>query len=379
MICINCVAPAPLKVLIKKCGSREQCQYCSRESDLTVSTDLLFKYIYDRVEENLASEDDLSRFEYYSWQLGSDDIGADHIDIVLAEWFNLQDEPYFEDLCANPPSSGFDADAIYYRDDGALERNFYDGRWAKFVADTRHTHRFFNPSAREFLDDVFSILTSQDGTLKPVCIRVMRPGDQLYRARKIFDYASAQGFQAKVAENISPPPNHLASSQRMTPQGIAALYTALERDTCLSEIRSITGDRVVSVALTPITEVNLLDLTKLAQIEAPSLTLLDEGYLDACHLRTFIASLVEKMSKPQVQNDELSNLSTQIVFEYLRIQFGALVDGLVFPSVQTASRGTNVVFFPELSGVSDGIPTLFDDLPGIALLANQAERPSSQW
>jgi hypothetical protein len=58
------------------------------------------------------------------------------------------------------------------------------------------------------------------------------------------------------------------------------------------------------------------------------------------------------MSKPKGRNDDLSYLSTQVVFEYLRLRFGSQVDGLVFPSVQTGARGTNVVLFPEASVVS---------------------------
>ena len=55
------------------------------------------------------------------------------------------------------------------------------------------------------------------------------------------------------------------------------------------------------------------------------------------------------MSRPKARNDELSYLSTQVVFEYLRLRFGKQVDGLVFPSVQTGEAGTNVVLFPEAS------------------------------
>ena len=107
---------------------------------------------------------------------------------------------------------------------------------------------------------------------------------------------------------------------------------------------------MVSIALTPTTSLKLLDLTRLQQVEPPKQTLLDVGYLDAQHLRTFLKSLVKKMSKPKGRNDELSYLSTQVVFEYLRLRFGTQVDGLIFPSVQTGEKGTNLVLFPE-SGV----------------------------
>lgn len=58
------------------------------------------------------------------------------------------------------------------------------------------------------------------------------------------------------------------------------------------------------------------------------------------------------MSRPKARNDELSYLSTQVVFVYLRLRFGKYADGLVFPSVQTGEKGTNVVPFPEASRLS---------------------------
>ena len=156
----------------------------------------------------------------------------------------------------------------------------------------------------------------------------------------------------------------------MTPNGISALYCALERNTCLSEIRCITGDEVVSVAVTPTAQLKLLDLTKLELVESPNLTYFDDGYRDSLHLKTFLKSMVKKMSKPKGRNDELSYLSTQVVFEYLRLQFGPQVDGLVFPSVQTGEIGTNVVLFPEASVISakqyeqpDAMDAVFNDKP----------------
>lgn len=142
----------------------------------------------------------------------------------------------------------------------------------------------------------------------------------------------------------------------MTPNGISALYCALERETCLSEIRSITGDNVVSAALTPVAELKLLDLTVLNRVEPPELSPLDVGYRKALHRKVFLGSLVKKMSRPKARNDELSYLSTQVVFEYLRLRFGEQVDGLVFPSVQTGEAGTNVVLFPEASRLAYILP-----------------------
>lgn len=356
MICIDCVKPEALKKHIALNGQPHLCQYCGK-AGTAVATEALFGYIYDRVRENVADEDGLSQFEHgMIYEVGADDIAVQSIDIVLLEWFDLGEEPYFDDLLAGaPPEFKTNArghETHFYSDDGLLERNFYEDRWAAFVEDIRHAHRFFNPKARDFLDAVFAFLLTDEATLTPECVRTMACGEPLYRARSADGYRQIKALVESLPSQFGPTPKDKAGSQRMTPNGISALYCALERETCLSEIRSIAGDHVVSVGLTPTTQLKLLDLTRLERLEPRKLTLLDTGYLDNLHLRTFIHSLVKKMSRPKGRNDELSYLSTQVVFEYLRLRFGEQVDGLVFPSVQTGEQGTNVVLFPEASVVS---------------------------
>lgn len=356
MICIRCVTPIPLKKLVADNGTLCKCNYCD-EDNVAVDAKFLFDYVIERVEENIASEGDLSSYEEVSiYDIGADDISVATIDVVLSEWFDLGDDPYFDDLLKHLPnkylknSRGYDRH--YYADDGLLERNFYEDRWAKFIDGIRHSHRFFNPNARDFLDSVFSFLSTDRGELKSEVVRTLKQGQELYRARTVQDYDAAKKIEEDPVSQLGPTPRDRATSQRMTPNGISALYCALERETCLSEIRSITGDHVLIVAMTPTTQLKLLDLTKLERIEPPKLTVHEKGYLEAMHLKTFISSLVKKMSRPKGRNDELGYLSTQVVFEYLRLSFGNQVEGLVFPSVQTGEKGMNVVLFPESSVIS---------------------------
>lgn len=356
MICINCVTPASLKKLISNHGTNHTCQHCG-DNGVAVEPKFLFDYIIERAIENTATEDDLSQYEYgMLFDCGSDDIDVASLDVVLAEWLNLGDEPYFDNLYEYAPKefkiNVGNMDRLYFADDGLLESNFYEGKWEKFIAGIRHSHRYFNPEARLFLDSVFAFMSNDGDVLKPECVRIIPKGVPLYRARSASTYEDVKKIADAPASQLGPTPKDRASSQRMTPSGISALYCSLERETCLSEIRSITGDNVVSIAMTPTSQLKLLDLTTLELVESPKLTLLDKGCRDALHLKTFIGSLVEKMSKPKGRNDELSYLSTQVVFEYLRLLFGSQVNGLVFPSVQTGDKGTNVVLFPESSVVS---------------------------
>jgi hypothetical protein len=356
MICSGCVTPHLLKEVVWSRGHLGQCSYC-RQVDLAVSRYILFDHILELVDKNVATEKDLTHYELdLIYECGSDHIAVDGIDIVMSEWFELGDEVYFDDLMAYLPDTYQKADdgrdRHYYSDDGDLELNIYEDKWEKFIAGIRHSHRFFNPNAAGFLDSVFSMLIGADLKLKPDVVRNIAKGELLYRARTAQTFDAAKKIMESPHTELGPTPKDKASSQRMTPNGISALYCALERETCLSEIRSITGDNVVSGAMTPTTQLQLLDLTKLELVEPPKLTVFNDGYRDSLHLKTFIKSLVKKMSKPKGRYDDLSYLSTQVVFEYLRLKFGKEVDGLVFPSVQTGEVGTNVVLFPEAGVMS---------------------------
>ncbi|WP_423358666.1 RES family NAD+ phosphorylase [Pseudomonas citronellolis] len=353
MICIECVTPEPLKNLIDAHGQEAECNYCQRRG-MAIESLILFNYVYARVSENIARKEDLSDYELsmlYGARIELFPIAE--IDVVLSEWLDLGNDPYFNDLCNGVPDEFKLDDAgdttHFYGEDDAMEINLYEGLWDRFVEGVQYTHRFFNTSAREFLDSVFSLLVADNESLKPEAIRTMVNGDLMYRARLAKGLSEAEKIINDPAGQFGPTPRFQASSQRMTPNGISALYCALERETCLSEIRSITGDHVVSAALTPVAELKLLDLTILDQVAPPELSLLDVGFRKALHHKIFLGSLVKKMSRPKARNDELSYLSTQVVFEYLRLRFGKQVDGLVFPSVQTGEAGTNVVLFPEAS------------------------------
>ncbi|MGT2469290.1 RES family NAD+ phosphorylase [Paraburkholderia terrae] len=335
-----------------------------------LATDSLFEYIYQKVKENVAGEGDISDFEYNMlYEGGAGDIPIATIDVVLSEWFELGNEVYYDDLCRMAPeelvTSSQGHDAHFYSDTGQMERNQFEETWAQFVEGVSHTHRFFNPTARNFLDSVFEFLVVRGDELNEGCVRTVLSGEMLFRARVVDSAAEARKFWENTSTEFALAPRGRASSQRMTPAGIPAMYCALERATCLSEIRSITGDNVASVAFTPTAQLKLLDLTKLETIEAAKLTLLDDGYLRAIHLKAFIESLVRKMSKPKGRRDELSYLSTQVVFEYIRLRFGEQVDGVMMPSVQTGEVGTNVVLFPEACLIRSVSINLEDGIRGI--------------
>ncbi|UCR85458.1 hypothetical protein [Pseudomonas chlororaphis] len=134
----------------------------------------LFGYIYKRVAENVVGKDDLTHYELgMLYQGGADFVAIAEIDIVLMEWFELGEEPYFDDLLAGAKVDDAGDETHFYSDDGTLEENLYEAWWDRFVDDVRYAHRFFNTGARRFLDLVFSLLSTDENALKPEVIRTI--------------------------------------------------------------------------------------------------------------------------------------------------------------------------------------------------------------
>jgi len=358
-ICQSCSKNESIRSFIQNNRTKEQCHYCG-ESGFAAPITTVFDHILCLIDDNFASNDDLTHYEQVMiYDCGSDNIPIYEIDEIISENLNLDSEPYFDDLIKYIPTEykkdGNGSTRHFFADDGYLENNIYDQLWEKFSLEINHSFRFFNANANKFLDSVFSCLTDENGNIQPIIIRTLLKGDKLYRARIVADIESAREISSAPATQLGPVPAYKASNQRMTPHGISALYCSLERETCLSEIRSITGDFVISGAFTPVSRLKLLDLRCIKELYVPHLTLFDFGCRRNKHLQVFIQSLVEKLSKPKRRDDEFSYLPTQFVFEYFRVKFNSTIDGLIFPSVQTGGAGTNIVLFPENSIVSTNL------------------------
>nr|WP_312130686.1 RES family NAD+ phosphorylase [Stenotrophomonas pavanii] len=355
-VCINCITPERLKSLAASNSSTGKCAFCKGKGT-GISAPILYDYLWARIRENTVSVNQLSDYEQAMiYECGADDVQMATIDVVVAEWLGLGEESYLEDALAHLPSDlRFDdhgQQRHFFMDEGNLERNPYDDKWLDFVKGISHVHRFFNSEATSFLDAIFFDLLDMKGRVHESRLLTLKPGIALFRARKVDGREKAELLESNPSSQFGSTPPYLAGSQRMTPNGISALYCALDRETCLSEIRSITGDNVVSIALTPTSPMIFLDISRLGLDHIADRDMLDEGYLDQVQRRSFIRSLVTKMSRPKRTGDELTYLSTQVVFEYLRIKLAKTAHGIAFPSVQTGSKGVNVAVFPEYCSIT---------------------------
>ncbi|WP_122679379.1 RES domain-containing protein [Pseudomonas viridiflava] len=345
MICDRCVFISPLKKVVIESGCFSKCTYCGAEG-IAHDEESLISYIRERFVESYSPVDTLSPYDYYmSMESGADEPR------VMEYWEPLQDtydlaHPDFVEKLVGALEAEFGGHKFYYLDDGSLENNSYEIDWNDFEWSVHHHQRFFNSNAKDFLDSLFNFACKDEKLVAKVIVRLTKE-DRLYRARKADGFKSLQDIEKDPIVQLGPTPKQFASSQRMTPRGISAMYCARDRKTCLSELRPLAGDLIVSGAFAPTTHLDFLDLSKLESISNPDLHPFDPGYTKANNAHFFLKKLVKKISKPNTKKDELAYLATQVVFEYLRSRFSDQVAGLAFPSVQTGLVGQNYVVFPE--------------------------------
>ena len=147
------------------------------------------------------------------------------------------------------------------------------------------------------------------------------------------------------SREIGPPPSKLAKAGRMNPQGISVFYGAMDKHTCMSEVRAPVGSSVVVGKFELLTTIRLLDLDALAGVYAGG-SIFDPDYIERKGRAAFFRHLVSEISRPVMPQDEgLEYLSTQAVAEYLAQKTNPRIDGIIFRSSQTGGEGRNLVLF----------------------------------
>jgi hypothetical protein len=94
----------------------------------------------------------------------------------------------------------------------------------------------------------------------------------------------------------------------------------------------------------------LLNLQLLRTLEHPKGSLFETGYSDKLSKYKFLRTLTDLIARPVMPNDEKTDyLTTQAVADFLSIHNKTSIDGIIFPSVQSPSKGRNIVLFHKAS------------------------------
>lgn len=182
--------------------------------------------------------------------------------------------------------------------------------------------------------------------------------DSIYRARAFQSEDELLQAMKRPDLHLGTPPPPKARAGRMNAQGIAVFYGANEAKAAVCEVRPPVGSRVLVARFHVVRPLRLLNLVALSSVtEAGSI--FDPKYASRLERAAFLRSLRGRIARPVMPDDEATKyLATQAIADFLAANNVPMVDGILFPSVQAGSSGTNVVLFHSAAKVEQlDLPT----------------------
>ena len=226
--------------------------------------------------------------------------------------------------------------------------------WAKLRREIRSRSRFFSMESEEMLRFIFGDLSAHTASDDKPVVREISPGDpdaSVWRARAALSTDELEAILKSPSRQLSSPSPRLAKPGRMNAQGIPVFYGAVDRRTCVSEVRAPVGAHVVVGRFDLLRSVRLLDLEALSNVYAGG-SYFDPDYSEREGRTEFFRHLASEISRPVMPQDEaLEYLPTQAVAEFLAHKVDPRLDGIIFHSSQTGGDGRNVVLFNHARGV----------------------------
>lgn len=371
-ICSECIREPYLSNEVFKTGLTATCSYCGEEGptftieELADKVEIAFEQHYLRTATNPDSFESAmlaDKESSYEWERKGDEITyviGDAAQIPHDAAADIQEilENRHDDFEAAKmgEETEFSADSYYTRRRRNLGFLPWHDRWQEFERLLKTEARFFSRDAMNTLKSIFSgIETMRAADGRPIVCGA-GPATELThfcRARAFQDHDEVLTAIGLPDLHLGPPPHPIASSGRMNARGISVFYGATTPDVAIAEVRPPVGSEVVVASFEITRALKLLDLTALVSLEVSG-SIFDPEYLGRLSRRDFMQGLTGRMARPVMPNDEaLEYLPTQAIADYLSTESQIDIDGILFPSVQSAVPGLNVALFHKASRVEE--------------------------
>ena len=345
LVCHKCVGDLVLQKMIETDGVLGTCAYCGEQRPC-ITLEALGKIVDPIWIENYEPSNPGNYFFGPS---------GEHPEYLIAEM--LESEPEVADdlvevLADDEAREVIKYGAVAYYDKGST----YDSKptdsfeylcsWYRYAHVITHGARFFSKEALALLSHLLAGISDleYDGDKAP--IRMIAPDSDehsIYRARRANMARDRIKFCLDPAKELGPPPGSAAKPGRMNPSGISVFYGALDRDTCLSEIRLTVGEAAVSCQFDVIRPIHVLDLTVFRGV-FKRLSMFDSSFQEKASHLDFLRTFEDRIGAPvRPSDEELSYIPTQAFVEFLAKYHEPRIDAVIYSSSQTNGKGKNIV------------------------------------
>lgn len=366
LVCSDCMGDPILSEQIAKDKNINTCGYCNNKNpcitlrELAEKVDIVYRENYQLGEE------------YPSYINSDDRVGweqkGDYPETIISEMLEVEQSVASDITEFLSEQEQYDvvrcgANAVYDDTSFYQEKEISAGEhifiWEEFCAKLKHKSRFYNESTISLLNDLFSEIQDLKLADEKSPIRIIGGEKKerfIFRARKATSEKDRIRICLNPGRELGPPPQHKAKAARMNPTGISVFYGALERETCLAEIRLIPGEMAISGKFEIIKPLTALDLTALKKVYL-NLSMFDPRYFQKKSKLKFLRNFESMINLPVLPDDEpLDYIPSQALVEYLSDHFNPRIDAIIYSSIQNDKQGKNIaILSPVLkAGYSEG-------------------------
>jgi hypothetical protein len=361
-VCWNCVEDEYLKKIVQEKGKVQLCSECGADTREAFTAEDLGEVLDPILREHYAHGAEVKKFgpDDKEWYEQEGDPLSHIVQEALEQYLSFNDE-IAEALVENDgarPQDGeepFFSNEISYVGTG-LKPYGLRGWWASVEEDLKHNKRFFSSSAKDLFEYLFHDVEARkywdvEQRRDLTVVRELPLGYQLFRARICDSIEKLKNALTDPLKHVGPPPPEHARAERMSVDGVAVFYGALESETCLAELRPTIGSEAAVITVRTTKALRLLDFTRIKD-SYHVLSYFQPDFNEQAEKNIFLRQLGRLISQPVRPGRESDYLITQTMAEYLAHVHRESFDGLLYKSVQRTS-GTNIVLFPKPKGETD--------------------------
>ncbi len=242
-------------------------------------------------------------------------------------------------------------------DEAFIDKSIGDAiqEWKDIAYELKHVRRFSHSEASDYYASLIGSCSLKVEELQEnfnTALTILQKGEVLYRGRIVKNNEEKEIFLSDPVKELSAPPNHLATNSRMSPPGIAFLYTAGNVETAIAELHPFVGDTVATGQFVTVRALHFFDFTLLDDVTYADANILDRPAIHKTFKNRYLMRALHQLISSPLRANDTSYIETQVFAEVIRGYKGEKYDGIIFGSTQRPG-GRNYVIFGE-SSATDG-------------------------